>query len=170
MLNPNFSWTLRWQFAMLKANVAQLKWTILCLFTAAFRTSNCLSQQDEVNARCCYLLLQLIIKLLNENNNIALGKIHRRGKKPDSQMLGTSKSQFASAETLVPYLYFREPNWKTKLETDNLERNANQMRNINQRLINFARGYSCIKEALKTFKHIWKKKVFEVSVDDFQLL
>lgn len=37
-------------------------------------------------------------------------------------MLGTSKSQFASAETLVPYLYFREPNWKTKLEADNLEK------------------------------------------------
>lgn len=36
-------------------------------------------------------------------------------------MLGMNTSQFASAETLAPYLYFRGSNWKTKLETDNLE-------------------------------------------------
>lgn len=37
------------------------------------------------------------------------------------------------------------------------KRNKNQMRNLYQRPINFARGYSCVKEGLKTFKQILKK-------------
>lgn len=67
-----------------------------------------------------------------------------------SQILRTNTSQFASGKSLAPNFY-------QKLITQ--KRNANQIRNLYQRLINFARGYSCAKEGLKTFEQILKKSL-----------
>lgn len=44
-------------------------------------------------------------KVLDENNNISFGKIYRRCKETDSQMLRTNTSLFASAKSLATYLY-----------------------------------------------------------------
>lgn len=60
-------------------------------------------------------------KVLEWKKTPLLGKIYKRCKKSDSQMLGTNTSKFASAKSLPTNFYFRGSNWKTELETDNLE-------------------------------------------------
>lgn len=59
-------------------------------------------------------------KILEQKKTL-LGKIYKRCKKSDSQMLATNASQFASAKSLPTNFYFRGSNWKIELETDNLE-------------------------------------------------
>lgn len=74
-------------------------------------------------------------------------------------MLETNASQFASAQSPALHLCITGSNWKSKLETDNLEQECKSNEECKSKGNNFSRGYSCIKEALQAFKQIWKKSL-----------